>query len=221
VHRPTLVLIRHARTEWNRQGRFNSTVDLPIDDGGRWAAQRVAASLSALEAPIIASPARRARETAAPLAAATGQQVEIDDRLAEVAFGRFEGRTPASLVDDPGFAQWRAGSDDMAEPAVGSSDDEPRPEPLAAAARRLCSFLEDAGERSTPHGTALVVGHGVAFRLLLCVGVLGLAPEAFGRLRLDNAHAAILTPRPNDEGYRLAACNVPADAVAPVLASHD
>jgi broad specificity phosphatase PhoE len=213
------VLVRHGRTEWNRHGRLNSTVDLPLDAYGRRAAERLAGSLGSLEAPIVASPARRARETAAPLAAATGQPVEIDDRLTEVAFGRFEGRTMASLADDRAFARWRAGHEDPAEHEAGDPGSAPSPEPLPVAARRLLAFLADAGERFATQKTVVAVGHGVALRVLLCSGVLGLPPAAYRRLRLDNAHCAVLSPAPDEVGYRLAACNVPTDAVGRLLSS--
>jgi broad specificity phosphatase PhoE len=219
VNPPMLVLVRHARTEWNRQGRLNSTVDLPLDADGRRAAQHVAASLGPLEAPIIVSPACRARETAAPLADATGQEVEVDGRLAEVAFGRFEGLTMASLADDPDFARWRAGHEDLGEHEAGEPGSDPSPESLPAAARRLLAFLADAGERFSTHGTVVAVGHGVALRVLLCTGVLGLPPAAYRRLRIDNAHSAVLAPATDETGYRLAACNVPAYAVPDLLSS--
>jgi broad specificity phosphatase PhoE len=216
VQRSTLLLVRHARTDWNRQHRLNSTADLPLDGEGRRMAEELAASLAHLAAPVVASPARRARETAAPLAAASGQQLEVDDRLVEVAFGRFEGCTMASLADDPTFARWRAGRDDLGELDQGAADG-PAPEPLPVAARRLRSFLGGVTERVPAQPLVVTVGHGVALRVLLCVAVLGLPPAAYRRLRLDNAHGALLTPASDQPGYRLAACNVPPDALASML----
>jgi broad specificity phosphatase PhoE len=218
VQRPTLLLVRHARTDWNRQHRLNSTADLPLDAEGQRMAEVLAASLAHLAAPVLASPARRARETAAPLAAASGQRLEIDDRLVEVAFGRFEGCTMASLADDPTFDRWRAGRDDLGERGPGAADG-PAPEPLPVAARRLRPFLDEVDERFTSEPLVVTIGHGVALRVLLCVGVLGLPPQAYRRLRLDNAHGALLTPASDESGHRLAACNLPPDAVVSLLAS--
>lgn len=213
----SFVLVRHARTAWNRQNRFNSTVDLPLDADGQLAAQTLAESLALLEAPIITSPARRARETAGPLGAATGQEPEIDRRLAEVSFGRFEGATPTSLAEDAAFARWKAGSEVPVEPRVGEASALPAPEPLAVAGRRLLAFFEEAQERFATHSTVVVVGHGVALRVLVCVGVLGLPAEAYRRLRLDNAHTAVVSPIVDAVGYRLAAWNAPASAVVALL----
>ena len=182
-------------------------------------AEDLAASLAHLQAPVVASPARRARETAAPLAAASGQHLDVDERLVEVAFGRFEGCTIASLADDPGFASWRAGREDLAEHDAAGSTAGPAPEPLPVAARRLRSFLDEATERFAARSLVVTVGHGIALRVLLCVGVLGLPPQAYRRLRLDNGHGAVLTPASDEPGYRLAACNVPPEVLASMLAS--
>jgi broad specificity phosphatase PhoE len=217
VQRSTLLLIRHARTDWNRQQRFNSTADLPLDDEGRRMAGDLAAALAVFAPPVVVSPARRARETAAPLIAACGRQPEVDERLVEVSFGRFEGCTIESLAGDAVFAAWRAGRADFEEHDAAGIAAGPAPEPLPVAARRLRLFLDEVTERLTTQPFVLAVGHGVAFRVLLCVGVLGLPPQAYGRLRLDNAHGALLTPTSDGPGYRLAACNVPPGVLASML----
>jgi len=78
----TLVfLVRHAkaadRYDWTGGDR-----DRPLIDKGRKHADRLAAALLR-EQPVLvaASPWLRCRQTAAPLAAAMGLQVELDDRL--------------------------------------------------------------------------------------------------------------------------------------------
>jgi broad specificity phosphatase PhoE len=74
-------LVRHAkaadRFEWTGGDR-----DRPLIDKGRHQADRLAAALRR-EQPVLvaASPWLRCRQTAAPLAAAMGLQVELDDRL--------------------------------------------------------------------------------------------------------------------------------------------
>jgi broad specificity phosphatase PhoE len=80
---PTTVvfLVRHAKAAgrdlWTGRDR-----DRPLVDKGRAQAARLAAALRR-ESPVLvaASPWLRCRQTAAPLAAALGLQVELDDRL--------------------------------------------------------------------------------------------------------------------------------------------
>ena len=74
-------LVRHAkaadRFDWTGGDR-----DRPLIDKGRHQADRLAAALRR-EQPVLvaASPWLRCRQTAAPLAAAMGLRVELDDRL--------------------------------------------------------------------------------------------------------------------------------------------
>ena len=91
---------------------------------------------------LVSSPLERARQTAAPLAAATGLDVDLDDRLLE-AENRLEGRQVAGgkgLFSDP--ANWRYFGNPF-RPSWG--------EPYAEIAERVLaaarSARDDAGER--------------------------------------------------------------------------
>ncbi len=71
-----LVLVRHGRTAWNREGRLVGRSDVDLDDVGRAQAHRVGARLGHV-AELRTSPLRRARETAELLA--TGQVPVVDE----------------------------------------------------------------------------------------------------------------------------------------------
>ena len=107
-----LVLLRHGRTDLNRQRLLQGASDLPLDDLGRrqavesgdyvrrhWAIDRV-----------VCSPRQRARETL--IHAGFAGDAIIDDRLAEMDYGVLEGEpvplAAGDLIDawsaDPGYA---------------------------------------------------------------------------------------------------------------------
>jgi len=95
-----LALLRHASTGWNEAGRVQGQTDVPLSETGRAA---VAAWI--LPAPMdrwrrVSSPLGRARETAARLNPAA--PYEIDARLAEMRWGKWEGRMLADLRDELG-----------------------------------------------------------------------------------------------------------------------
>src|SRR4029453_31725 len=70
-------------------------------------AERLALALAGLDvARVLTSPLRRACDTAAPVAAACGCSVEVDDRLIEIDYGEWEGRPFADLDPDV-VARWR------------------------------------------------------------------------------------------------------------------
>jgi glucosyl-3-phosphoglycerate phosphatase len=204
----TVVLMRHARTSWNAQGRFNSTTDIGIDAEGTRQAAGVATELARLEPfALVRSDARRARETAASIEQRIDRSPEVEPRLAEVDFGPFEGRTPGELARDSAFVTWEGGSETSGGGAEG----------LEAAADRASAGLSDVLERHAGAPTIVAVSHGVLLRVLLCRIVLELPATAYRRLRLDNARAAIVTVGDGDPRFRLAAMNVSATDLADLL----
>ena len=80
-----LVVVRHARPERDERATGGGTADPALSTLGRRQAEATAAFLRGERIDhVVSSPMRRARETAAPLAAALGITVEIVDGLAEV-----------------------------------------------------------------------------------------------------------------------------------------
>ena len=79
-----LLLVRHAQPVRVDGGRVEGTADPGLSAAGRVQAERLATWLAA-DTPdaVLTSPLRRARETAAPLAAALGCSAEAVDGLAE------------------------------------------------------------------------------------------------------------------------------------------
>jgi broad specificity phosphatase PhoE len=108
--RQTLVLVRHGETEWSATGRHTSVTDVPLTDRGREAAARLRPRLAGFEfALVLASPRARARETAA--LAGLGERAEVDEDLAEFAYGEYEGRTTADIREErPGWNVWDHGA---------------------------------------------------------------------------------------------------------------
>jgi broad specificity phosphatase PhoE len=79
-----MVLVRHGETTPNRQGLLLGRADPPLTDRGRRQADELAVQLGALQpVAVFTSPLARARDTAAPIAAAAGCDAEVDDRLIE------------------------------------------------------------------------------------------------------------------------------------------
>ncbi len=109
----SLFLVRHATTADSAAGRnLGQSRDLPLADAGRALAEALAASLTAelLELPhdelrLVSSPARRCRETMAPVARVLGvgsEHIELERGLLEIDYGAWDGLTAdESLARDP------------------------------------------------------------------------------------------------------------------------
>jgi broad specificity phosphatase PhoE len=157
-----VVLVRHGSTSWTGH-RYCGRSDPPLDAAGLEAARTLAASLAptlSRDVLIVTSPARRARQTAAALAVASGVvDVEVDERWREADFGIAEGRTFDELAAlEPNLA---------AALARGVTDiDWPGGETAAELGSRVATAWSALVERARP---ALVVSHAGAIRHALAL----------------------------------------------------
>jgi probable phosphoglycerate mutase len=99
--RPTTVLlVRHGHTNTTGSVLPGRAPGLNLSDTGTAQAQRAAeliADGSTVDA-VYSSPLERARQTAAPIAAATGQRVKVDRGLLECDFGDWTGLPLSGLM---------------------------------------------------------------------------------------------------------------------------
>ena len=106
---PDFFLIRHGETDWNREGRLQGQRDIPLNAVGRDQASgagRILRDVLAAQGRdpsrlrFTASPLGRARDTMDRVRSALGLPIPdygLDDRLKELAFGDWEGRSWAEL----------------------------------------------------------------------------------------------------------------------------
>jgi broad specificity phosphatase PhoE len=165
-------LLRHAETEWSRDGRHTGRTDVPLTDEGRDVAralrQRVAEHSFAL---VLSSPLSRARETAE----LAGLEPQPRDDLVEFDYGDYEGITTAQIRESrPDWYLWRDGS-----PNGEAADD---------VGRRVDRVIEEA---LAAGGDVALVAHGHVLRALAARWVQ--EPASFGgRLRLDTGTISVL-----------------------------
>lgn len=93
-----IIAVRHGETAWNVDTRIQGQLDIPLNDKGRWQAERLARALA--EEPIgavYASDLGRAHDTARAVGHVLGLPVATDPGLRERAFGDFQGKTFAEI----------------------------------------------------------------------------------------------------------------------------
>jgi glucosyl-3-phosphoglycerate phosphatase len=198
-----LVIWRHGRTAWNAEGRVQGQLDVPMDEFGRVQAVLAAAQLARRRPDlIVSSDLRRASETAAELALITGQDVILDRRLRERAYGEWQGLTLEEIAAGwPAAAvRWRAG-EPVNEAGVESIDE---------VTKRVADVLHEVVER-VPEGVVVVSTHGGAARRGVSA-LLGWPDELLRTLGvLANCHWSELR-YDGVRGWRLFSHNVGPDA---------
>ncbi|CAN5848468.1 hypothetical protein BH23ACT11_BH23ACT11_11170 [soil metagenome] len=156
-----LLLARHGQSEWHHDNRYAGRSDIALTEIGQREAE-VLARRAREEEPVsvICSPLVRAIDTARPAAAACGVELEIEERLREIDFGAWEGRT---------FEEVREDNPDQVEKFERVPDDAPFPngESLPDAAARALEVYRDIHRRHEGQ-TVLIVAHNTLLRLSLC-----------------------------------------------------
>ena len=156
--RARLLLVRHGQISANVERVWHGSTDSALTDRGVEEAESVARLLATdrfSPAALYASPLKRARSTAEPIARLTGLDVIADPGLAEYAIGELEGESYMDLFREHRFFD-RIREDPDYAPRGGESSNQ-------VATRIVASWERIASAH--PGREVVVVGHGAAMGL--------------------------------------------------------
>jgi alpha-ribazole phosphatase/probable phosphoglycerate mutase len=180
-HVRTLVdLLRHGEPVGGR--RYRGQIDDPLSEKG-WRQMRAATAGDAPWSAIVSSPLARCRAFAGTLAGETGLPLGFDERLKEVGFGVWEGRTADELKAEDPERVFRFKRDPVANRPEGAEN-------LDAFHARVVAAYEDILARHAG-GHVLVVAHAGVMRMVIA-HVLGFEPAHAYRLQIGSAAMARL-----------------------------
>lgn len=174
-----LLLVRHGETDWNLAGRYQGQMDIPLNARGQEQAKALGVALQRETIHAAwASDLRRAWDTAQLITARQNLPVTPEPRLRELCFGSWQGLTYSEIQQrlPQSLAAWQL--DPMRNAPPGG-------ETLEQLAGRVGSLFNELSSRS-PEEVLLVVAHGGAIKILLCLA-LGLPPSQYWQFRLENA----------------------------------
>ena len=100
-----IVLIRHGKTEGNKEKRYIGRTDQPLSEEGIAGINENLGRYPSVE-KVYASPMKRTRQTAELIY--PGQAPELVDGLREMDMGVFEGKNHAELKNRPSYILWVA-----------------------------------------------------------------------------------------------------------------
>lgn len=122
-------LLRHGKTAWNLEGRYQGSSDIPLCEEGREALKPA----DFMPEKVYVSPMKRAAETAQLLF--PGVQTIAVPGLEEMDFGAFEGKSFRDLADDRAYRAWVEGN--CTAPCPGGEGREDFSQRVCAAFERL------------------------------------------------------------------------------------
>ena len=185
----TLVLVRHGVTEHTLGKRFSSGLggsNPGLNDEGRDQVRATADWLSPLGDGIdavVTSPVRRTQESAEIIGARLGRPVLVEDGLAEMEFGTWDGLTYGDV-----HARWP----DELDAWLGSLDAAPGGgESFRTVEKRVLASRDRLIERHAGQ-TVLAVSHVTPIKVLV-THVLGAPLEAVYRMELAPASVTVLS----------------------------
>ena len=185
-----LLLVRHGQSEANVALRLDSLPPgAPLTGDGQEQARVLVETLADTPvSAVLASRATRAQQTAAPLAAALGLDVEVVDGVQETFVGDLEGQAGWPVLEeyDRAYGQWFAGSPGV-HPPGGESGTEVLDRYLPVVAHLRARLEAD------PQRSVVLVSHGAAIRWVTTS--VSDVPAAFAvSTHLANTELVVLAP---------------------------
>ena len=149
-----LYLTRHGQTVWNVEGKVCGTTDIELTEQGREEAaglgKRINQDKNINIDIIVASPLKRAMDTAGYISSATGISVRTDLRITEQNFGKYEGGGRRS--------------DEFIEAKRHFVDSYEGGESMLRVAQRVYNFLDEI--KKDKDKTYLIVAHNGIARIV-------------------------------------------------------
>ncbi len=172
------LFMRHGETAWNREGRVMGRQPVDLDEGGRAQVELAVPLARKLEPElIVSSPLARAVQSAEIIARGLGGiEILTDERLEEVRYGAWEGKTYYQLVKEESYINYRKAPLESLTPG-GETIRQVQQRGVAAVD---AAITRHRGKR------VLFVSHGDIIRTVLC-HYMRLDLKHFHRLRVDNA----------------------------------
>jgi len=181
---PRLLLVRHGETDWNRAGKFQGQIDVPLNDNGREQARQAAEFLKDVKLDFaISSSMLRPKETAEIILKYHGDlQLELRDELREISHGLWEGKFESEIEQSyPGLLdEWKISPEKVQMPEG---------ENLEQVSMRAIAAWREIVQSVT--GTGIVVAHDAVNKALLC-HLFNLKPEHFWQFKQGNGAVSVI-----------------------------
>jgi phosphoserine phosphatase len=184
---PRFLLVRHGETDWNRAGKFQGQIDVPLNDNGRNQASLAAEFLKTTQIDFgFTSPMSRPKETAQIiLKDRAGLTLYEDADLREIGHGLWEGKFEAEIkAEYPGeLERWQSHPESVQMPEGENLQD--------VWTRATAAWQKIIAQVGNEPRTGVVVAHDATNKVLLC-NLLGLGLADIWKIKQGNGAVTVI-----------------------------
>ena len=186
---PKVILVRHGKTQWNAEGRYQGKMDIPLNEEGNEQARRVGEALKAFPVKAVySSPLSRCRETAEEIAKHHGLEVKVKEGFKEIDHGQWEGMLAKEVEEKyPELLKlWREKPSQVKMPGG---------ETLKDVYDRAVEAFNEVVSAHSDEDLIVIVGHDATNKVLMC-HLLGTDLDKFWAFKQANCGITVLEYQP-------------------------
>ncbi len=181
-----IILVRHGETDWNKQGRFQGQIDIPLNQNGKFQAKAASEFLKKhIIEKAFSSSLSRPKETAQIiLNEHPGVEISLKDSLKEIGHGDWEGKLESEIKSNwPDLLKtWKISPEKVQMP---------KGENITEVSTRSISGWDEICKDLKNEETALVVAHDAVNKTILC-HLLGLMPSKIWMIKQGNGGITVI-----------------------------
>ncbi len=159
---PKIFLVRHGKTVWNAEGRYQGKMDIPLNDEGKEQAKKVGEALKKFKiSAVYSSPLKRTMDTAKEIAKHHALEVIPEEGFLEIDHGKWEGMLAEEVEREyPELLKlWRKMPAEVVMPEGES---------LRDVYERAVNAFENIVSKHSDDEIIAIVGHDATNKVLMC-----------------------------------------------------
>ena len=198
-----IILVRHGETDWNKEGRFQGQIDIPLNETGKNQAQKASNFLKSIDFnKAYSSSMSRPLETAKII---LGKKSNLSilkiDELSEISHGLWEGKLEKEIKTTwpEMLDKWHQEPENVIMPEGESIED---------VSKRSLNAWKNICKNQNKNDITLVVAHDAVNKTLIC-NLLGLSYSQIWTIKQGNGGITVIDIFDNpDKDNVLSALNI-------------
>ena len=195
-----IILIRHGETNWNKEGRFQGQIDIPLNEKGKEQASKASQYLEEIEfTKAFSSSMKRPYETAKIILKNNNIQIEKIESLVEISHGLWEGKLEEEIKRTwpEMLKNWHENPESVTMPEGES---------IKQVSDRTISAWNLICDSQQKDDTTLLVAHDAVNKTLIC-HILGLSYSDIWKIKQGNGGITVIDIFKN-KNYVLSSVNI-------------